>query len=217
MAIENFDRCVEAVSFSWPVVQCASDLVTVGLGEPVHGGFLGNVLAYETIRIFVGTSFPGVVRSGEVNSCAGELLDLTISVELGSIVCGDGLEKVRVAADELKKAVVECGDGTFMELADQNAAGEPLDEADDAVFASLADDSIDLPVADLSPPFCCRRSLGDVSFSGHPATPFVGAVAFAVLGPLPQVPVESSTALLVLPDVPVDGFVTDLEGMVAAK
>ena len=64
-----------------------------------------------------------------------------------------------VVADELEETVVKGGDGALSKLADENATGDPFDEAHDAVFAALSDDSIDLPVSNLPSTFRCCRSL----------------------------------------------------------
>jgi hypothetical protein len=47
------------VAFSWSVVELAGDLVAVGLGEILHRSALGDVLANETVGVFVGSSLAG--------------------------------------------------------------------------------------------------------------------------------------------------------------
>lgn len=90
--LEFLDRCEEAMSLSWPVVECARDLVAALLGDVFHGCSLWEVLSNEAIGVLVGASFPCVVGSGEVDRHAGETFDMLVAVELCAVVGGDGLE-----------------------------------------------------------------------------------------------------------------------------
>ena len=56
-----------------------------------------------------------------------------------------------------------------------------------------------------------------MSLSGHFATFFVGAVSLPVLWSLAEAAIEGSSLSLVAPDVPVDGFVTDVKYAEATK
>src|ERR1041384_6482368 len=101
------------MSFSRPIVEPAGDLVALGLSERLHRSVLLNVLSDEAIGVFISAALPGVIRSGEVDGDPGDLLDLPVAVELGSVVSGDGLEEVRVVADELEEAAVKGGNGAL--------------------------------------------------------------------------------------------------------
>jgi len=94
------------VAFPWPVIELERDLVAACLREASHGRTLGDVLANEAVRVLVRAAFPGVIRSGEVESGVGESLDLAITVKLGAVVDGDGLEQMLVGADQLEDAPV---------------------------------------------------------------------------------------------------------------
>ena len=158
-----------------------------------------------------------MVGGGEVDWYASELFDVSVAVELGAVVGGDGFEQRGVAVDELEKAVVEGRGGAIGEFPDQNTARQSLDEAEDAVLAARADDGIHLPVTDLSAWFHGRRSLGDVPFAGYFASFFMGAVSLPILRSLAQVPIESSSPSLVLPDVLVDRFMAHAEQVIASQ
>ena len=90
-----------------------------------------------------------MIGGGEVDRYASELFDVSVAVELGAVVGGDGFEQRGMAVDELEKAVVEGCGGAIGELSDQNTARQSLDEAEDAVLAARANDRIHLPVTDL--------------------------------------------------------------------
>src|SRR5947208_16989911 len=147
-----------------------------------------------------------MVRGGEVDLHAGELLDLAKAVELGAVVGGDGLEEVGPTVDQLEKSLVGGRNGALCELADQNAAGSSFDEADDAVFASCADDRIHLPVTDLSAELDRRWALGDMALAGSGSARFIGAVAVAVPRPLSEGAGELTTAAIVEPHPLVDAL-----------
>src|SRR5437867_12109524 len=96
---ELLERCSEGMSPSRSVVQCAGDLVAPMLGEPLHRGALWDVLSNQSVGVLVRSAFPGSVGSGEVDGHAGRLFDLFVSVELGSVVDGDGEEELPVGLD----------------------------------------------------------------------------------------------------------------------
>jgi hypothetical protein len=66
-----------------------------------HRRALRDVLANQAVGVLVRATFPGVVGVGKVEGGAGGLLDVAVAVELGAIVDGDGLEQVRMRADQL--------------------------------------------------------------------------------------------------------------------
>ena len=80
------------MSFPWPVVEDARDLIASPLSEVLHGCALWQILPNEAVRVFVGASLPCVVWGGEVDAQSGETFDLLIAVELGSVVGSDGFE-----------------------------------------------------------------------------------------------------------------------------
>jgi len=103
---EDLDGGQIPVAFAWTVVQGESNLGAARLSEAPHGGALWDVLANQAVRILVSAAFPRAVRCGEVESGVGELLDLAITVKLGAVVDGDGLEQVPMGADQMKNAPI---------------------------------------------------------------------------------------------------------------
>ena len=166
---------------AWAIVQAACDLIAACLSGAGHRGAFWNVLAYEAIRVFVRAALPRVIESGEVEDDAGGALDVTIAVELGSVVNGDGLEQLTMGADELDHAAVGGGNGSIPKLPDEYAARDALDQADDAVAIQGAYDRVHLPVADLATTFNGGRTSGDMPLAGEAATLFGAAVAFPPL------------------------------------
>src|SRR6187200_505415 len=80
------------------------------------------------------------------------------------------------------------------------------------MLIALADDGVDLPVADLRAKLGGKGSRADVPFAGEAATAVVSAVAFAA--PFPrtaQVGVERSAEHAIAPDVAVDRLVADAQ------
>lgn len=170
-----------------------------------------EVLSDQTIRVLVRAALPGTVGCGEVEGDAGGALDLFVAVELCAIVDRDALEEVSLFADQLNDATVQFGLGVVGKLGDQQAAGRPFHERDDAMFRPCAADRIHLPVTDLAAEFDPRRSLGDMPLSSQSAAPLIGAVALAVPRALTQPSPQIASLTFVMPDVLVDGLVTDLE------
>ena len=137
---------------------------------------------------------------------------LRVVVELGAVVGGDGFESLRMAAHETHRAAI----GVFLrsgsELADHDVAGFAVDDGDEAVVITLADDGVDLPVTDLGAQLGGERPLADVTFAGETTTAVVGAVAFAPsLASAAQVGVQRAAEDAIAPDVAVDRLVADGE------
>ena len=114
------------------------------------------MLTDQAVGVFVGTAFPRVMRGGEVEGDTGRALELCVVVEFGAIVSGGGFEALRMAAHETHGALIGVFLGTSSELADHDVAGLAVDDGDEAVVITLANDGIDLPVTRAS---TTRRSL----------------------------------------------------------
>jgi len=99
------------VAFPRSVVEGVGDLIAAALGDVLHGRSFREILANETVGVLVGTSFPGMVWSGEVDLHSSELLDLPVTMKLRSVISGDGFEEVRAAIDDLEEPLVESVDG----------------------------------------------------------------------------------------------------------
>ena len=93
--------------------------------------------------------------------------------------CDDGFESLRVPTHETRRTPIGVFLGASSELADHDVTGFAVDDGDEAVLITLADDGVDLPVTDLGAQFGGGRSLTDVPFAGETTTAVVGAVAFA--------------------------------------
>ncbi len=193
------------------VVELECDGVALGLGEVSHRLPFGEVLTDQAVGVLVRAAFPGVVRVGEVDGHAGGALDDAEIVELGAVVGGDGLEQVGMAADQLDGPFGEHDHGAVDELADQNPAGDALDEADDAVLAAGTDYGVHLPVPDLPTQFHGRGPLSNVPFAGHASALLVRTVTLAALSALTEKAVELTALPLVAQNVLVDGLVADLQ------
>src|SRR5438874_11417528 len=98
------------------------------MSQPFHGGALGQVLANQTVGVFVGAAFPGVIGSREVEENIGDSFDLLVGVELGSVVNGDGAEQVWLLVDQLQEASVYGCSVAGREMGDQNGASEALNQ-----------------------------------------------------------------------------------------
>lgn len=62
------------------------------LRELGHAGAFWGVLTDQAVSVFAGAALPGVMRSSEVEEDVGGFFELSIVVELGAVIGGDGFE-----------------------------------------------------------------------------------------------------------------------------
>ena len=77
-----------------PFVQFALNFFEELLRDVREVGTLGNVLTDESVGVLVGSTLPGMVRSGEEESHACSPGNAFVLCELQAIVSSDGLHKV---------------------------------------------------------------------------------------------------------------------------
>jgi len=76
------------------------------LGKRCDAGAFWHVLTDQAVGVFAGTALPRVMRSGEEEADSCGTLELSVVVELGAVVSGDGFEALRVAAHEAQSALI---------------------------------------------------------------------------------------------------------------
>lgn len=191
-------------------VESIGNQAAVELRDCVHAGAFGQVLTDQSVRVFVGSPLPRVMRVGEIEARAALSFDVLIVVKFRSVVSGDGMDAGRMFANEPGRSGCHRFHGAVRQLADQGVAGLPLYQGDDAVLASRTHDGIDLPVANLTTVVDGCWPFTDVPLARDASTAIVAAVPLAtLLGRATQVGVEPSATFLVFPDVFVDCLVTD--------
>ena len=170
----------EAQAFSGSLIELLCDGVALVLREVCHALSFGDVLSYQAVGVFVGSAFPGVIRSGEVEAGAGFLFDGRVAMELSSVIGCDRSDSSRLAANKPCCSPVNLRCGSCLEFPEYGVASFSFDEAQQAWFA-WADHSIDLPVPDLFSVFDGSGSCGDVSFGSKTSAAIVTSVSFAAL------------------------------------
>lgn len=208
---EYLDGSKESVSFPRPMIELSRNGVAASLRDGLHRAVLGDVSTYETIGVLVRASFPGMVRRGEVEHRACAALDLTIAVELGSVVDGDGLEEMAIRSDELRYAPVGVCNGSRLQLAEQHTSGCTFDESDNAVAIDGTNDRVHLPMANVLTALHCSRTLGNVAFAGESAALLGAGVTLPPLARLSEKPEELTVGTLIAANVSVNRLPADGE------
>jgi hypothetical protein len=90
------------MALSGPGVQTMGYRVTVSLRDSAHRCSLRNVLADQTIKVLITSTFPGVVGCSEVALQRKVLLEHLVAMELSAIVEGDCLEGALMFLDSLQ-------------------------------------------------------------------------------------------------------------------
>ncbi len=84
-----------------------------------HARPFRQILADETIGIFITAPLPRMIRTGEVKERLRPRFDLLVVVELRAVVSSDGLERALVTVDQPDDSPVERGGRPVGQLADQ--------------------------------------------------------------------------------------------------
>ena len=120
-------------------------MIAALLGQILHGCFLGQVLPDESVGVLIGASFPRVIRGAEIEFSAPFFLDCGVSVELGTVVRGDGFKHLRCPCDELVEPSICGGGGVVVELSNQRETTGPFNEREDAMGCRSMD-GVDFPM-----------------------------------------------------------------------
>jgi len=115
--------------------------------DGIEAAFLGEVLAHQTVGVLVGAAFPGSVRMGEVEGGIELPGDGLVLGKLFTVVRRQGLharlEGFEQAHDRLANEV----SGFAFDLGQQGIAALALDEADDGLAVTGADNCVPFPMA----------------------------------------------------------------------
>ena len=180
----------------------------------VHGGHgfgFWQILANEAVGVFVGASFPRVMRGGEVKFDSGLLLNGFVAMELRAIVSSDRLDALSMTLDNLEQPGVELVDSSRLELAYEGVSGLSFNQGEDAIPAPLAEHGVDLPVSEGLPGFNVLWALRDVALSCQSAPAVIGTITLsALLEGTAKVGIKVTAGFPVGPDVQIDSFVTDI-------
>lgn len=125
---------------------------------------LGDILTDESVGVFVGSSLPGMVRSGKEEAhtcCSGNSFVLG---ELQTIVSCHGLHEVILfeAFEDADDLVGSFSSGWILELPEPDFPGLPVVQCEDMLGTSSSGNRINLVIAHTVLPVNDFRSFGDV-------------------------------------------------------
>src|SRR5207302_1360427 len=122
-----------------------------------------------SVGVFIGASFPTMMRIGEVKLHSALFFDLAVAVELGAVVRRDGFDSLTMPAQQLQGASGRFGAGARFEFAQEHVAAFAFDQREQAVF-SPAHHRVDLPVAEPGALLHGSGSFADVPLASKPST-----------------------------------------------
>jgi len=156
---------------------------------------------------------------GEVTARLCRGFQSSVAVELGPVVAGEGMHRLRLLAQQENRAAIHGGHGSGRELAEHEISGFPLDQTQHTVPARVgAEDGVRFPIPDPASGVDDRGARGDGPFPGEPAPAVVVAIALpARLGVATQVRVQCAARPFVGPDMPVDRLMADPEPALLAE
>lgn len=204
----DFVRSEEAEAATGAVVEFGRDGGALTLGEGGEVSAFGEVLSEKSVGVFVGTAFPGVVRSGEVEFGVEVSLERFVQVELRAVIRGDSSDRMRFVAQDVDSPVGGLLSADTRKLAEAQKAALTFDDRDGGGLAAAVE-GVDLPVTEARSARDDGRALGDHFLAGEAAAAVVATVAFpAPLVRTAEAVPERSPFGLILPDVEVDGLMT---------
>lgn len=175
----------------------------MGLGEVGEGCAFGGVLADEAVGVFVGAALPGLVWVGEVEGGAEMLFDELVSVELGTVVGGDGLDFMW--SEDLDDAGLGVLNGRLREFAEAEESGFAVYGREEGGFV-CAVHGIKLPVSFPRAGVDDGRALGDHAFAGEATAAVGAAIAFTPLfGSVTKMKIKAAATGTIGSDPLVDG------------
>ena len=84
--------CFESQSFSWSVIQSVLNLSNFLISDCGHGSFLWNILAQQTVEIFIAAPLPAGKWSGKVGRALKLLINMRMRCKLFAVVKGQRLD-----------------------------------------------------------------------------------------------------------------------------
>ena len=202
----DFRGSAKAEAAPGTIVELGGDSGALTLSECSEVGALGQVLPQEPVGVFIGAAFPGVVRRGEVDGGVEALLECFVHVELGTVIRSDGVDGMRLVAQDGGGSFkgLPCADAR--QLADPHESAFAFDDGDRGWLAAAVD-SVDLPVTESGALGDDGWSFGDHAFASETAAAVLAGVALpALLVGAAQMAPERATVGSVRPNVEIDGF-----------
>lgn len=126
--------------------------VKVGSRDVSDRGLLREVLAEQTVGVFVGWPLPGAARVAEEHGYAGGLGERGVGGEFVALVPGECATNrpVHGGEDEVELHGDVVGGDSVDEVDEERVATDTLDECADRSLVSGAEDEVALPVAGLT-------------------------------------------------------------------
>ena len=204
--------CLESQSFSGSVIDSVFDHSQLLIGHGFHAAFLGDVLAQQSVEVFIAAALPTAIRIGKVGLDAQGLIGGLVIRKLFAVVhgqsphpCAQGLEFVLNGTAHQVSALV----GHFGQ---HRKAAFALDQCHDGLFVRSANDRITLPVANLFAQLNVGWAMADGAAIGNLAAPVTSTqVAFASGLMAAQVLVQGTASGLIRIDMQVNALVADLK------
>lgn len=110
---------------------------------------LGDILTDESVGVFVGSSLPGMVRSGEEETHTSSPGNAFVFCKLQAVVSSDGLHEVVLleAFEDADDLVGSFSSGWVLKLPEPYFTGLPVVQREDMLGTSSSDNRINLVIA----------------------------------------------------------------------
>ena len=183
----------------------------VCLGEDVKIASFPRILSNESIGIFIGSSFPGMVGVAEIEFYGQYGLDIFVIVKFGTVVDGDGFNAVSRALEVVNDGSGNAFGGLVLKLADGQVPGFSLHHGKEAVLgASGPHDRVGFPMAKVFPGVHGGWSFINTAFSDEYSSVILAAISFtALFAAATKMAIDLPSLAVVFPDILVDAFMAD--------
>ena len=137
------------MSLSRPLIQFALHFFEELLCDVREVGTLGNVLANESVGVLIGSTLPGVVRSGEEESHVSSFCNSLVFCELQTVVSSDGLHEVILLEtfEDTDYLVGSFRGSRVLKLSEPHFPGLPIVQCEDMLGTRCSDNRINFVIA----------------------------------------------------------------------
>lgn len=189
----------------------------VALCEVLNTHAFRHVLTDQSVGVFIGAAFRGVMGRGEIELRGQRGFELFVPVKFGAVVGRDGVHGSLLRTNQGAGPCIESGAGSPREFADHRKPRFAIDQREQTGAAlAVSQLRVSFPMSQSRTVFRTGRPRRNRALAAElSSTVIVGLALPKRLVRAPQMHVQRAALMLVAPDVAKDRFVIDQQHVIA--